>query len=160
MESLEQDLENEWYLVRHSGEIPEIALNASLYYLTRSAEGPHHTLQQEHITLLQDAACARYREIVLRDLEHDNVTDPGYRGVARSLANYQRYCTFATRQGLSPTSLREETASMLSRFLKKEAAIVLRGERRTIINCDREELNCFCDCLGVSAMEEIDSIYR
>lgn len=40
-------LENEWHIVRYSGETPEIAYNSSIYYLTRAQDGPQINLDEE-----------------------------------------------------------------------------------------------------------------
>ncbi len=65
-------LEEELLLVRHSGEIPEVALHASVHYLTEDPEGPGLVLADEELRPLQEAALARYREIILRDLDAGN----------------------------------------------------------------------------------------
>lgn len=48
--------EDEWYIVRYSGEIPEIAFNSAIHYLTRAQDGPHLTLSEEQNHLLKKAA--------------------------------------------------------------------------------------------------------
>ena len=145
---LDEHLENEWYLVRYSGEIPEIALHASIYYLTRAAEGPRLTLTTDQFDTLRDAACERFKEIVLRDLDHNNVGAPTYRGITRSMVNYQRFCTFCRRQGLDATMLQLEVAEALERFIRVEKGIVESGKRQTVINCNLDDLVQFYACLG------------
>ena len=48
-------LEEELLLVRHSGEIPEVALHSSLYYLQDDEEGPQLRLTAEEQQLLEQA---------------------------------------------------------------------------------------------------------
>jgi len=141
-EALAEILENEWYLVRHSGEIPEIALNASLYYLARAKDGPRHDLTPDELKTLQLAAVDRFREIVLRDLDHGNVGRTLYRGIARSYANYQRFLAFCARQGLDAHLLRQETLAALALFLDQEIAEIRETGRETVLNCSHTEL---CD---------------
>jgi len=59
-------LEEEWLIVRHSGEIPEIALHSALYYLTDDPDGPRLQLSGEERESLQEAAATRYHEIMHR----------------------------------------------------------------------------------------------
>jgi len=141
-EALAEILENEWYLVRHSGEIPEIALNASLYYLARAKDGPRHDLTPDELKTLQLAAVDRFREIVLRDLDHGNVGRTLYRGIARSYANYQRFLAFCARQELDAQLLREETLAALALFLEREIGEIRVTGRETVLNCSHTEL---CD---------------
>jgi len=61
-------LEDEWYHVRYSGEIPEVALHSSLFYLTDDPDGPKLELETEHIHFLHEAVVARYYEIIVRDI--------------------------------------------------------------------------------------------
>ncbi|WP_457577716.1 hypothetical protein [Desulfomarina sp.] len=149
-------LENEWYIVRYSGEIPEIAYNSAVYFLTRAKDGPRQELSEEQITFLQKAAMDRYREIVLRDLYHENHGSNIYRGVKRSMENYQRMCRFCSRQGLRDDDIRLETGHQLLLFLRREIEEVVRkGSRTSIINCSREDLYRFVSDLEVEPGPEI-----
>ncbi len=49
-------LENEWYAVRHSGEIPEIALCSAFYYLVEDRSGPRSDLNVAQSRMLVEAA--------------------------------------------------------------------------------------------------------
>ena len=62
----------EAFMVLHSGEIPEIALHSSLYYLTEDPEGPGLILTAADILPLKQEVVKRYQEIILRDLEPKN----------------------------------------------------------------------------------------
>lgn len=133
-------LENEWYAVRHSGEIPEIALYSSLYYLTEDESGPGLKLAPEQCRMLVEAAESRYREIVLRDLRHANSESSSYRGVRRAIANWQRFETFCRRQQLDCSGFKREVAAALLVFLSK---------RHSSLNCTFAELSNFADQLGL-----------
>ena len=81
-------LEEEWLLVRHSGEIPEVALHASLHFLCEDEDGPGLVLTAEEVKPLQEAALTRYQEIILRDLDVANRDLSLFRGHRR--ANHNR----------------------------------------------------------------------
>lgn len=146
-----EHLDNEWFVVRHSGELPEVALHASLHYLTQSADGPGLTLAEHQVRELQVAAMARYRDIILRDLLPENRDASMYRGVKRSIINYQRYLRFCHRQGLEiETGFVSEVIEALCRLLETEVAEVTSGARDTSINCSYHELECFATELGMA----------
>jgi len=93
-------LADEWLMVRHSGEIPEIAFHSSLYYLCQESDGPRLSLSEEELVKLKDAAVQRCQEIVLRDITVDNFHKTIYRGVLRTLYNWERckdFCSQAIR---------------------------------------------------------------
>lgn len=79
-QSTDELLENEWYIVRNSGEIPEIAFNSALYFLTKAQDGPQMDLTAKQLAWLKDGAVERFREIILRDLQHTNIEKTLYRG--------------------------------------------------------------------------------
>ncbi|MBU1566331.1 MAG: hypothetical protein KJ630_11995 [Proteobacteria bacterium] len=148
-DNLNEILENEWFLVRHSGETPEIALHSSIYYLTRAKEGPSATLNKDQLDSLLKAAIERFSEIVLRDLQHANCGNESYRGLGRSIINYRRFCTFCLRQKIDPGEVRRQTANALQVFLATEFALVNDGKRPSIINCSYRELQVFAAELGI-----------
>ena len=94
-------LEDEWLLVRHSGEIPEIALHSAFYYLTEDPNGPRLQLSVEEKHYLRDAAATRYQEIIQRDLCYENRELTVYRGVRRAIFNWHRFVVFCERQDIS-----------------------------------------------------------
>ncbi|XOF33144.1 MAG: hypothetical protein ACL93V_14170 [Candidatus Electrothrix sp. YB6] len=51
-------LEDELLILRHSGELPEIAYHSSLYYLTADKDGPGLVLTEDEQKMLQEAAIA------------------------------------------------------------------------------------------------------
>lgn len=144
-----ETFENEWFIVRYSGETPEIAYNSAIYYLSRAKDGPRLQLDEKQVGLLKNAAVDRYREIVLRDLQHANCTKSIYRGVSRSIVNYQRFCKFCERQQLDPSVIRNNAAETLLKFLETEREQLQSTNRPTIINCTYEELQNYAVLLGV-----------
>ncbi|EKD38132.1 MAG: hypothetical protein ACD_75C00851G0002 [uncultured bacterium] len=142
-------LEDEWYIVRHSGETPEIALHSALYYLTRSKDGPRITLSEEQVAWLRQAAVDRFHEIIVRDLQHANYGTPVSRGINRSIVNYRRFRTFCERQKIDRSAVQRQTAAALLNFLEIEIAEVGRGQRLPLIDCPYEELKCFAADLGI-----------
>ena len=151
-DNLDEILENEWYLVRHSGETPEIALHASLYYLTRDKSGPQLTLRKGQRDKLCEAAIMRFSEIVIRDLQHENYGSQAYRGIGRSIINYRRFLVFCERQNINPDTVCKQAACALKSFLRTEVSEVHSSKRLTIINCNRRELSDFATELGVDLM--------
>jgi hypothetical protein len=146
---VEDHLDNEWFVVRHSGEIPEIALYAARHYLTEAEDGPRLHLSPDQWGRLLDAARVRYREIVLRDLQLDNRDTSIYRGLARSIINYRRFESFCRRHGLDMQDFCREVAAALLIFLVAESAEVARGGRKSSINCTFTELNGFACRIGL-----------
>lgn len=142
-------LEDEWYIVRHSGETPEIALHSALYYLTRSKEGPRISLSEEQVSWLRQAAVDRYYEIIVRDLQHVNYGTSISRGISRSIVNYRRFCTFCKRQKIDGSAVQRQAAAALLNFLEIEAADVERRKRLPLIDCPSDELKCFAAELGI-----------
>lgn len=147
--SIAELIENEWYIVRNSGETPEIALHSALYYLTVSHDGPRIRLGEEQVVSLQQAAADRYFEIIVRDLQHTNYGTPGYRGITRSIINYRRFGTFCERQKIDRSAVRRHVAAALLTFLRIEVAEVVCCKRHSIIDCRYEELKCFATDLGI-----------
>lgn len=158
-DELIEALENEWHIVRHSGETPEIAYNSAIYYLTRAKDGPQIQLSDEQISWLKEAAVARYTEIVLRDLQHSNSTKSIYRGIGRSIVNYHRFCLFCSRQQLQVEKVRGLAAAALLIFLEKESA-QLHSEKKeaSIINCTYEELTNYAAMLGLDLGEKYEAL--
>lgn len=150
MTETENLLAEEILIVRHSGEIPEIAFHGSLYYLCEDPAGPHLVLSPEELALLRQQVVARYREILLRDLSPENRDARLYRGVKRCLFNWERLGKFCTRQELEiAEALRQEIAGALRSFLHQEADEVRAGLRHSCLNCTREELEAFAGEIGV-----------
>ena len=150
MTETESLLAEELLIVRHSGESPEIAFHSSLYYLCEDPAGPQLTLSQKELDRLRQQAVARYREILLRDLNPENRDATIYRGLKRCIFNWERLGKFCVRQELEiETALRLEIAEALRCFLRQEADEVRAGLRQSCLNCTREELDAFAKEIGV-----------
>ncbi len=145
-------VEDELFLLRDSGELPEIAYHSSLYYLTEDQDGPGLFLNESERRLLQEAALERCQQIVLRDLVPDNRDLGIYRGPQRSIYNWQRYCTFCQRiDQRQDDAFKERVAQALVRFVRQEAADVEEGYRESSVNCTTEDLLAFAEEVGLSS---------
>ena len=140
-------LEDELLIVRHSGEIPEIALRSTLYYRCEDPEGPQLILSDEELVALQDAALKRSREIVLRDLDPSNRDLTLYRGVRRSIYNWHRHQAFCKRIKRSGKNFHGVVGKALLAFLKQEKEDVVSGDRVSCVNCTADELQYFISVL-------------
>ncbi|BCO10056.1 hypothetical protein GF1_24320 [Desulfolithobacter dissulfuricans] len=138
-----QIIEDEIFILRDSGEIPEIALHATLHYLTEDPDGPGLSLHPEEYHALLDAAAARFRDIVLRDLEPSNRDLSIYRGIARTIINFHRFKSFCQRTGHDWGSFPDLLRDRLVHFLENELEEVGRGERASSVNCTVETLEGF-----------------
>ena len=143
----------EAFMVLHSGEIPEIVLHSSLYYLTEDPDGPGLELNADDILPLKQGVVKRYQEIILRDLEPKNRDKGIYRGLARCVVNWQRLLRFCSRESLDFTAARTETAAALQRFLQQELADVQSKKRSSSINCSQAEIEKLADSLGLSSAD-------
>lgn len=142
-------LENEWYHVRYSGEIPEVAFHSSLHYLCEDEDGPGLSLTEAELEYLRDAAAARYRDIILRDLTPANRDTQAYRGVLRAICNWRRFLRFCRRHGMGAATLKPAVGEALQSFLEAELADAAGGSRASSINCNFDELRVFARELGV-----------
>ncbi len=149
-------LEEELLLVRHSGEIPEVALHASLHYLCDDAEGPRFILGDEELGALQDAVLERYREIILRDLDVANRDRSLFRGIKRALHNWYRFARFSEKIGVPYEEFQASAAQALLTFLQQELADVRSGTRTSSVNCSAEALVTFALALGTDLTAQSD----
>lgn len=145
-------LSDELLIVRYSGEIPEVALHGSLYYLTRDPEGPGIDLAFEERRLLKEMAAVRYREIIRRDLDPENRTKSHYRGPARCIANWRRMERFCRRERIGLAGFRQEVSRALVALLERELSDLVGGKGVSSINCTADELYRFCRELGLAAV--------
>ncbi|MCI5180398.1 MAG: hypothetical protein D3911_13935, partial [Candidatus Electrothrix sp. AW3_4] len=114
-------VEDELFLIRDSGELPEITYHSSLYYLTTDKDGPGLILTQDEQELLQAAALERCQQIILRDLLPENRNLSLYRGLRRSIFNWQRYCKCCQRMGRQiDEAFRDRVAHALAEFIQQE----------------------------------------
>ena len=147
-------LEEELLLVRHSGEIPEVALHGSLHYLCNDPEGPCLILADEELRPFQEAALERYQEIILRDLDPANRDRSLFRGIKRAFDNWQRFARFSEQIGSSPEEFRKKVAHALFAYLEQEIDEVRCGKRLSSINCTVETLVTFAQILGMDSTVE------
>lgn len=142
-------LDEEWLLVRHSGEIPEVALHASLHYLCDDADGPRLVLHEQERQQLAGAALTRYQEIILRDLDVLNRDLSLFRGIRRANHNWYRFVRFSDKMGRSYASFRRAAADALLHYLQVEQREVIAGQRKPSINCSADALLTFALTLNI-----------
>jgi len=147
---IEDLLEDEWYHVRYSGEIPEVALHSSIHFLTEDSEGPGIHLDEKAHHYLQGAVVSRYREIILRDITPENKETNIYRGVLRTIANWRRLKRFCHRHELSYGGVKDEIARQLLVFLENEIEERHGNKGSTSLNCSFVDLDSFAAELDVS----------
>lgn len=152
-ESDNPHLADELLIVRHSGEIPEVALHGSLYFLTSAPDGPAMVLGEAEVKALKGMVLARYQEIIRRDLEPANRDRSLYRGLARAAINWRRLEKFCRQEGLAVADLRRETRMALLAIVQREVQEVAAKSRRSSINCPAKELRFFAEEVGLSPSE-------
>ncbi|MBM9519931.1 hypothetical protein JWG39_08885 [Desulforhopalus vacuolatus] len=145
MSDAEADVEGELFLIRDSGEMPEVGLHASLYWLEKDKDGPQLRLNDEQKERLVAAATARYEEIILRDLLPENRSKPHCRGLARSFCNWQRFLDFCVRWDVDLAEIRQQIKNALASRL---AVMMVEGEDEA--ECSAVELFSFAQTLGVA----------
>jgi len=144
------EIAEEAFMIEHAGEIPEVALHSSLYYLTEDPDGPGLKLGDEEMGALKQAVVQRYRTIIKRDLDPQNRDKRIYRGLARCSVNWQRLVKFCLREKIDFESYQDETAEALHAFLEREVADVQSGNCSSCINCCSEEVESLTGLLGLS----------
>lgn len=142
-------LEEEVIILRNSGEIPEIALHSSLFYLEEDEEGPGISLHEEELHRLYDAAIARAKEIVLRDLDPGNRGLGIYRGPARSIVNWHRLQNFCKRINRRCHGFRQTVSKAFLIFLQVECEEMLSRKHLSSVNCSSDQIRSFCLELGI-----------
>ncbi len=145
-------IEDELLIIRHSGEIPEVALQGSIFFLTSDPQGPGLTLGSEELQQMKEKVVERYLEMIARDLEPENRDKSIYRGLARCIVNWQRMARFCNRESFDLEPLRIYTSNSLILFIKREKDDVGKGKTSSI-NCCRFTLNGFVDELGIVPRE-------
>jgi hypothetical protein len=176
--SRQELLEEEWFLVRHSGELPEVAFHSALHHLTEDPQGPGLHLDAGEIQALEEAAIARYREILLRDLCYEQRKLPVYRGIKRALFNWQRLTAFCGRQGRDCKDLRDAVAEAFLFLLDKtgqsrgkvepdpECLSAIPGSSPRcpslafVFNCTIDEVLLFARELGISEQQIPGDIHQ
>lgn len=146
---IESLVEDEWYIVRYSGEIPEVALHCALHHLSEDPRGPRIVLSSQQRARLLEGASQRYLEITLRDLLPENSNTSAYRGIKRSSINWQRFLLFCQRHQLDGSVYRELVAEALMNLLSKELVLADAELRSRIFNCSFVELTAFMRLLEI-----------
>ncbi len=153
-EDVEALVEDELLMLRHSGEIPEIAFHQSLYYLLEDADGPRlQSIPEDALRRMKKAVFDRYRVIVLRDMKPENRDLSLYRGVARSIMNYSRLERFCQLEDMDISEITAEAAHFLKKFLENELDDVRSGRRESCINCKYSDLKAFASKLGLDTTD-------
>ena len=154
-------VEDEWYAVRYSGEIPEVAYHGALFHLTEERDGPRIELNNDQRDRLLEAVTLRYLDITLRDLRPENKNSGGYRGLKRSFINWQRFLIFCERCAIDGTVHREVVAAALADLLQHESGLVEKGASEGGFNCSLAELLKFMELVGLdqSAMPPLVKNY-
>ena len=141
-------IDDECLMIRNSGEIPEVALHNALHDLTQDPDGPGMKLTPDEIHRLREAVLRRYRRIVLRDFDPRLRDKSVYRGMTRSISNWERLSRFAARERIAIQGLRNEIAAALGAFLEREIADIAAGKRVACINCGLDRLLAFGAAVG------------
>ena len=153
-------VEDEWYAVRYSGEIPEVAYHGALFHLTKERNGPRIELSKDQGDRLLEAVALRYLDITLRDLLPENKNTGGYRGLKRSFINWQRFLLFCERYALNGADYRELVAAALEDLLQYEKGLADRGESEGEFNCSFAELLRFMELVGLNPADMPVSVKR
>ncbi len=148
--SRQELIDEEAFLIEHSGEIPEVALYSSIHYLTADPEGPGLELRDEEIKALHQAVMKRYLFIILRDLTPKNRDKRIYRGVERAIINWRRMRTFADKHGYRVEQAARKVKEAAERFMEKELDDVRTGRRKSCLNCSIQDLEWFFAELDIS----------
>jgi hypothetical protein len=152
-------LEDELIMIRHSGEIPEVALHNAIHFLCEDGEGPGLILRPEELRRLRQAVVERYRRIILRDLDPRLRDKSIYRGLRRSMVNWERLVRFGCRTSLTIDAVRTEVAGALKHFLLREISDAAAGRRVTCIDCGSRDLQDFSTAVGFD-LGELPSDWR
>ncbi len=153
MDYLDIYLEDEAFIIEDSGEMPEVALHGSLYFLCKDPDGPGLTLKKKDLLPLKKAVINRYQTIILRDLTPENKTKRIYRGLERSAVNWQRMKLFAEKENLEINQVRQKVSAALISFLENECKCVIEAGETSCINCNLETLADFARALGLTLEE-------
>ncbi len=143
-------LDDEWLIVRNSGEIPEITYHSVLYFVSVDPEGPGIDLSENEKKHLKDAAVQRYHEIILRDIQLENFHKTIYRGIKRTIYNWYRCKAFGERQNLDCNAFRETAARILLLFLEQGMQAAGESLPENFLNCHFDELVAFTKELSIA----------
>ena len=148
-DDIEALVDDEWYAVRYSGEIPEVAYHGAVFHLTEALNGPRVELSRRQHERLLEAVTQRYLEITTRDLLPENKMTGGYRGLKRSYINWKRFMVFCERFDIEGAVHKEKIGVALADFLNHEATLVIANKIDDELNCSYAELIEFTELLGL-----------
>lgn len=146
----EDFLADEVLMIEDGGEMPEVAFNSSLFFLTEDNDGPGLRLTAEDLLPLKEAIVKRFVVIILRDLQPENRTKSMYRGLERSHANWFRLVGYCKREKLPFADIRLVVSQALGLFLSNELCDVCEGGVPSCINCSCDELQEYAKSLDVN----------
>ncbi|MFO7761650.1 MAG: hypothetical protein R6V20_08585 [Desulfobia sp.] len=159
MDNKQELLNNEILMIEYSGEMPEVAFYESLYFLTEDPEGPGINLDYHDQLPMKKAVIRRYMFIILRDLNPENRNKSIYRGLKRSIINWERLKKYSQKEGLDIAEVKKKTVRSLMSFLEKEREDVMEKRRVSSLNCSIKELEKFAGDLGLQE-EELDKGWK
>ena len=144
-------IDDEILIIENGGEMPEVILHGCLDYLRMDREGPQLTLSLQDMRRLKLAVVEGYRKIIMRDLTLENRGKGHYRGLARSIVNFQRLTRFCQQEEFDIIPVMEEVCLQFQLFMVAEYTDVSTKGRHSCINCSVAELGQFCTMLGFDA---------
>ncbi len=154
MENIRDEVLEEAEIIKHSGEIPEVAYWNSIYYLCEDKDGPQMVLKQEEKKILKKAVIERYLIIIKRDLSFENIGKPFYRGLKRAIINWQRLLNFLKKEGFSEEAPRLFVLEHLKKFLQDVSL------HKINLDVSIEELSEFVANLGLSPKDFLKKYYN
>ncbi len=144
MKNIRDEVLEEAEIIKHSGEIPEVAYWNSIYYLCEDEDGLKMVLNLSEKKVLKKAVIERYLTIIKRDLSYENIGKPSYRGLRRAIVNWQRLVSFLKKEGFPVEGPRLFVLEYLKKFLYDVAL------NKVSLDISREELLEFIEKLGAS----------
>ena len=144
MTKIRIEVEDEILMVEDGGEMPEVALYSSLYYLRQDQEGPQLTLTKPEIGLLKKAVLNNFNKIIQREIRVENRGTAPHRGLERTIANWFRLQKFAEKEQLNTSKIKKELQHNIVSFICHEYNEVLINKQQSVINCSPERLLQLC----------------
>jgi hypothetical protein len=146
-------LADEKLIIRDGGEIPEVTLHSSIFYLTKDPNGPNISLTEDDINSLKTAVIFCYHRIIIRDLSLENRDKGLYRGLERCRLNWQRLVKFCLSEQLDFGREKGDINRELKKFMANEVKEVKQGLRRSSVNCSKQALQEFCKQLDLDSAD-------
>ncbi|MCD6319229.1 MAG: hypothetical protein J7M03_00955 [Candidatus Desulfofervidaceae bacterium] len=148
---IRKEIEEEREIITHAGELPEVALYASLYYLTEDPEGPHLVLTPEEVAFLKEGVIEGYKKIILRDLNLKMRGENIFRGTERAIINYRRLKRFAKKERIGINNLIPEIAQALITYMEIEIKDpYLKTHSLRTVNCSKKDWEWFIKELNLT----------